>query len=512
MPGPARSSRPPDGPLLVARGLAKRYGAVAALDSVDFVIEGGKVHALVGSNGAGKSTLIKILTGAVVPDAGEIRLNGKDLPTGEPRQAILAGIACVYQQSNLVPALSVLDNILLGQHRTRRFGRLDRVAQRTFVDDLLRDHDIELDLDVPVRDLSTVQQKEVEIAKALSLDARIILMDEPTAWLSGTEVAKLFGSIRRLCDQGVAVVYISHVLDEIFEIAHRVTVLRDGRVAMSGSVAETSRASLVRAMLGRELLSVEHASRGPLDASADAPVALECRGLARDGVFHDIDLQVRRGEIVSITGLVGARRSELVRCLFGADTADRGEILIRGQRRVMSRPADAIREGIGFVPEDRHRDGLFEDLSVGENIALASLSRFTRRGAVSRRLMRSVARDTIERLGIVPPRAEAPVRSLSGGNQQKTLLGRWLAADAIIIILDEPTVGVDVGAKADIYRQLRQMAGRGAAILLVSSDLEEVLAISDRVVVMAAGRIVATFPREEATQDLILHAAGGSSS
>ena len=493
--------------LLSARGLSKYYGAHHALDGADFDLNVGEVHALVGSNGAGKSTLVKILTGAVVPNAGELLLAGRPVAAGDPKAALDAGIACIYQEANLVPALSVLDNIVLGRHPITRLGLLDRPAQRELVGALLAKHDLRLDLDAPVQTLPTVQQKEVEIARALSLNARVILMDEPTAWLAHAEVEKLFQTIRQLRAQGVAVLYISHILDEIFAISDRVTVIRDGKVRLTTSIADTSKAALVEAMLGRELAIKASAShREPPKTGA---VAIECRGLSKAGLFQDMTLQVRQGEIVCITGLVGAKRSEFVRALFGAEPADQGEILIDGRRVDLRHPAAAIRRGIGFVPEDRRRDGLFMGLPIGVNLMLAYLPLVTRAGLLVRRRARALGRRQIENLGIVPARLDLPARALSGGNQQKVLLGRWLAGGARILILDEPTVGVDVGAKADIYQLLRRLASAGAAILIVSSDMEEVLTVADRVVVMAQGRISRTFASGEATQDAILSAASG---
>jgi len=495
--------------LLSAYGLSKHYGAHHALDGADLDLRAGEVHALVGSNGAGKSTLVKILTGAVGPDAGTLTLAGMPVPFGDPKAALDAGIACIYQEANLVPALSVLDNIVLGRHPTRRFGLLDRSAQRQAVRELLARHDLRLDLDAPVQTLPTVQQKEVEIAKALSLNARVILMDEPTAWLAHAEVEKLFHSIRQLRAQGVAVLYISHILDEIFAIADRVTVIRDGKVRLMAPIAATSKAALVEAMLGRELAVEVGTAHRQMPQSAAGAVALECHGLSKAGLFQDMALQVHQGEIVCITGLVGAKRSEFVRALFGAEPADQGEILIHGRRVSLREPAAAIRHGIGFVPEDRRRDGLFMGLPIGANLVLAYLPLVTRAGLLVRRLTRALGRRQVEDLGIVPARLDLPARALSGGNQQKVLLGRWLAGGARILILDEPTVGVDVGAKADIYQLLRRLASAGAAILIVSSDMEEVLAIADRVIVMAQGRVSRTFTGHEVTQGAILSAASG---
>ena len=492
--------------LLKARGLSKRYGAVQALDNADIDLQCGQVHALVGSNGAGKSTLVKILTGAVAADAGELRLD--DQPISGDTQAMLhAGIACIYQDSQLVPALSVLDNIMLGRQPVRRFGFLDRKAQREIVTSLLEKHDLQLDLDSPVLALPPVQQKEVEIAKALSLNARVILMDEPTAALSHAEVEKLFRSIRRLQEQGVAILYISHMLDEIFRIADQVTVIRDGKVRLSVPIAEISKTTLIETMLGQELNAEAHITDKHNQSSDE--VALECRNLSKAGLFEHINLQVHSGEIVCLTGLVGAKRSELVRALFGVEPADQGEIYVYGSLVKIRHPLDAIKLGMGFVPEDRRHDGLFMSLSVGVNIIMAHLSSVTRMGLLSQRAIVAVGNEQIADLGVVPARLDAVPRALSGGNQQKVLLGRWLSGNTRIIILDEPTVGIDVGTKATIYGLLRKLAAKNKAVLIVSSDMEEVLTVADRVVVMAQGRITGNFDHTQISQELILRAASG---
>jgi ABC-type sugar transport system ATPase subunit len=491
--------------LLKARGLSRRYGAVQALDNADMDLTAGQVHALVGSNGAGKSTLVKILTGAVVPDSGELLLDGNVI-SGDTSAMLAAGIACIYQDSQLVPALSVLDNIMLGRQPTKRFGILDRKAQREIVTALLAKHDLQLDLDSPVMALPPVKQKEVEIAKALSLNARIILMDEPTAALSHAEVQKLFDSIRRLRTQGVAILYISHMLDEIFAIADQVTVIRDGKVRISVPTADISKKTLIDTMLGQELTAESRVAHKQTPA---AEIAIECRGLSKAGLFENINLTVHSGEIVCLTGLVGAKRSDLVRALFGVDPADHGEIFVYGKPVKIRHPLDAIKLGMGFVPEDRRRDGLFMGLSVGINIITATLAKVTRMGLLSQSRIRAVGQEQVVDLGIVPARLDTVPRALSGGNQQKVLLGRWLTGDTRIIILDEPTVGIDVGTKANIYALLRKLAAANKAVLIVSSDIEEVLTVADRVVVMAQGRITGNFEHVDISQERILRAASG---
>jgi ABC-type sugar transport system ATPase subunit len=495
--------------LLQAQAVSKRYDAVQALFEANLEVYAGEVHALIGSNGAGKSTLIKILTGAVMPDTGDVLLHGKQIPHGDPKAALDAGIACIYQESNLVPNLSVMDNILLGRQPTRRMGVLDRRTQRARVVDLLKKHDLNLDPDAAVQSLSTVQQKEVEIAKALSLNAKVILMDEPTAWLSQVEVEKLFRSIRKLIADGAGVLYISHVLDEIFTIADRVTVIRDGKVVLSTPIHKTAKSALVQAMLGRQLSSDVNSLRREKAEKHGGPVAIECRHLSRAGLFQDINLKIHRGEIVCITGLIGAKRTELVRTLFGAEPPDSGEVLIDNQRVYIRRPLDAIHHGVGLIPEDRRRDGLLMNLSINHNLVMGFLPLVTRLGLLAPDLVKQMGQRQVDRLGIVPPRLEIPTRHLSGGNQQKVLIGRWLAGNTGILILDEPTVGVDVGAKADIYKLLHDLADAGAAILIVSSDMEEVMTVADRVLVMANGSLIASFEKGEITQEQILNAASG---
>jgi ABC-type sugar transport system ATPase subunit len=495
--------------LLQANGVSKRYFAVQALNDASIEIHAGEVHALIGSNGAGKSTLVKILTGAVVPDTGEVLLGGTRIPSGDTRASLNAGIACIYQESNLVPALSVMENIMLGRQKTSRLGIIDNKSQRVFVENLLKKHNLNLDPDAPVQSLSTVQLKEVEIAKALSMQAKVILMDEPTAWLSRNEVEKLFESIRGLTKEGVGVLYISHVLDEIFTIADRATVIRDGKVLLTTTIKETNKNALVQAMLGRQLSTETIELQRMQAASEQGDVAIECKNLRKTGLFEDVSFNVHRNEIVCITGLLGSKRTDLVRTLFGSEVPDAGEVYVNGELVKIRRPLDAIQLGMGLVPEDRRRDGLLMNLSINHNLVLAYLPLVTHFGLISWNQFKNLGKKQIDELGILPPRLDNLARNLSGGNQQKVLIGRWLAGATDILILDEPTVGVDVGAKADIYKLLRSLAEAGTAILIVSSDMEEVLTIADRVLVMANGRMVASFLKGQVTQEQILNAAAG---
>jgi ABC-type sugar transport system ATPase subunit len=496
--------------LLRAEGLTKTYGAMTALSNASIAVAAGEVHALVGANGAGKSTLIKILTGAVRPNAGTVEIEGQVIEPGNPLAMIDHGISCIYQHSNLAPALDVLDNIYLGRQPVKGWGLLDRPRQRANAVALLAEHHIELDLDATVSDLSTVKQKEVEIAKALALNAKILLMDEPTAWLSHSEIRKLFETIGALKRAGVGIVYISHILDEIFEICDNVTILRDGKVVANCRVADISRQQLVKAFIG-DNLATEAAPLGDkkLAPRVSAEPSLVCAKLGLAGVFANISFDVRPGELLCITGLIGAKRTELVRAIFGADRFDSGQISIRGQPIEVDGPIEAIDRGIGFVPEDRHRDGLMLNMPVKQNLVMASLRTFASFGLLSRRKIADAAARQIESLNILPPHANIDVGKLSGGNQQKVLIGKWLIARPQILILDEPTVGVDVHAKSEIYAVLRKLKSEGTALLVVSSDMEEVMMIADRIMVMCAGRVQGIYDSGAVTQQQIIAYAGG---
>ncbi|HET7863108.1 MAG TPA: sugar ABC transporter ATP-binding protein, partial [Burkholderiaceae bacterium] len=451
-----------------AVGVAKVYGTQTVLFPTDFAVAAGEVRALVGANGAGKSTLMKIIAGATAPSQGQVQVAGESAPLGQPTEMLRRGVACIYQHSNLVPQMSVLDNLYLGRLPVRRFGWVDRRRLRSAAQALLARHGITLDLDALVEALPTVKQKEVEILKALALDARVLLMDEPTGWLSVADVARLHATIRGLRERGVAIVYTSHMLDEVFAIADSVTVMRDGRVVAEAPLQAMDRAGLIRLMVGDTLARQASGDAAPSAAPPHTgPPRLRCTGLSRRGTFRDIDLEVHAGEIVCIAGLVGAKRTELVRALFGADRFDAGHVELDGRVVAIRSPREAIAHGIGFVPEDRHREGLLLNLPVADNLVLATLARhcrgLLRRGARGR----ASARRWIAALDVQPPDPGRTVGLLSGGNQQKVLLGRWLDRQPRVLILDEPTVGVDVAAKAQIYATLRAERARGMAILVV---------------------------------------------
>jgi ABC-type sugar transport system ATPase subunit len=482
----------PNAPLVRGIGLTKAYGSLIALKDVDLTVQAGEVRALMGSNGAGKSTLVKILTGAVPPTSGSVEIGGVAAPLGDPKEMIQRGVACIYQHSNLAPAMSVLDNIFLGRVPVRRFGFIDRARQRREASALLDRHGIALDLDAVAGGLPAVKQKEVEIMKALALDARVILMDEPTGWLASSEVAKLHATIRALKTRGIGIVYISHVLDEIFAVCDSVTIMRDGRIVAESAIADIDRSRLVHLMVGEKLARESaNAKNQKRRARGIGQVRLSARNLAREGVFEDVSFDLHAGEIFCITGLIGSKRTELVRTIFGADRYDGGVLEVDGKAVMFANPAQAVAREIGFVPEDRHREGLMLDMTVTENLGMVMLDRFRKGFLLDRRRMIEAGRRAISNLSIQPSDGARRVKLLSGGNQQKVLLGKWLNRSPRILILDEPTVGVDVGAKAEIYAILRQERERGAAVLIVSSDLEEVMTLADRVGIMVSGSLVA---------------------
>jgi ABC-type sugar transport system ATPase subunit len=496
-------------PLIRGIFLTKIYGHLIALREANLTVMPGEARGLVGSNGAGKSTLIKILTGAIAPTRGAVEIGGEAAPLGDPKEMIRRGVACIYQHANLAPAMSVLDNIFLGRQPTRRFGFVDRARQRREALALLERHGVDLDLDAAVGSLPTVKQKEVEIMKALALDARVILMDEPTAWLAASEVAKLHATIRTLKARGVGVVYISHVLDEIFAVCDTVTIMRDGQVVAESAVADIDRPRVVHLMVGEKLArESEQAMSQMRRPRGSGEIRLRALNLTKRGVFKDVSIDLYAGEVFCITGLIGSKRTELLRTLFGSDSFDSGALEVDGRPAAFSSPSRAIARGIGFVPEDRRREGLMLDMTMTENLAMATLDRFRQGLLLRRSRMVEAGRRAISSLSIQPPDGTRPVNLLSGGNQQKVLVGKWLIRAPRILILDEPTVGVDVGAKAEIYAILRRERDRGAAVLVVSSDLEEVMTLADRIGVMVAGRLVAVHDADAVQMDEIVREIG----
>jgi ABC-type sugar transport system ATPase subunit len=477
------------------------------LDSVQFDVRPGEVHALLGENGAGKSTLIKIMSGVHEPDGGTVELDGKPVRLGRPQDAQRAGIATIYQELLLFPELTVAENIFAGHAPRRRWGGIDWSLMRARAREILASLDIhDLNVDRTVGALSVGNRQRVEIAKALSQNARVLIMDEPTAALTETDVERLFAIVRLLKARGVGIVYISHRLVEVFELADRVTVLRDGRHVGTLEVPETREDELITMMVGRALDALF-----PKTAAEIGPPVLEVRGLSGRPQLRDIALTLHRGEIVGLAGLVGAGRSELAHALFGITPPDAGEILLDGRPVRIAGPRDAIRLGIAYVPEDRGQQGLVRPMRIRENASLAVLRRLAKGGFIDFPAEAELARSIIRQFGVRASGIEQAVGKLSGGNQQKVVLGKWLATKPRVLIMDEPTRGIDVGAKAEIHRLMSELAGQGLAILMISSELPEVLGMSDRVLVMRQGRLVAEFPRARASQEAIagamMHAA-----
>ncbi|WP_460065883.1 sugar ABC transporter ATP-binding protein [Streptomyces sp. YKOK-I1] len=483
--------------LLRIEGIRKTFPGVVALDSVDFDLRRGEVHVLLGENGAGKSTLIKMLSGAYRPDAGRILVDGAETRIQGAQDAERLGIATIYQEFNLVPDLTVAENIFLGR-QPRRFGLLDRKRMDADAAELLARVGVDVEPGARVRDLGIARLQMVEIAKALSLDARVLIMDEPTAVLTTEEVEKLFRIVRRLRDDGVGIVFITHHLEEIAALGDRVTVLRDGR-SVDQVPANTPEDALVRLMVGRSIEQQYPRER----AEAGAPL-LKVSGLTRAGVFRDVDFEVRAGEVVGLAGLVGAGRTEVVRAVFGADPYDSGTVEVQGQPLRRLDVNAAMDAGIGLVPEDRKGQGLVLDATVQENLGLVTLGRSTRAGFVDRAGQRRAADRISGQLKVRMAGLHQHVRTLSGGNQQKVVIGKWLLADTKVLILDEPTRGIDVGAKVEIYQLINELTASGHAVLMISSDLPEVLGMSDRVLVMSQGRIAGELSAREATQDAVM--------
>ena len=504
-------------PALEMRGIRKTFPGVVALDAVDFTVEAGDVHMLLGENGAGKSTLMKILGGAYRKDAGDIRLNGVPVEISSPRDAINLGIRIIYQELNLVAQLSVAENIFLGELPTRRLpGAIDWPELHDRTKRLLTDLGMTLDPRAPVGSLGLAQRQMVEIAKALaasatsssreSQDATILVMDEPTSALTSKEVAQLFALIERLTARGVSIIYITHRLDEVFRIGRHITVMRDGRHVTTRPVDQVSVPELVRLMANRDLS--EHFPRRRVERGAEL---LRVERLTVRGVLSDITFSLHAGEVLGISGLLGAGRTELARVVAGADRFDNGCLLVGGVERRFRNPADAIALGIGLLPEDRKAQGLVPGLTVARNIALPHGRRLAPFGILSRRCEAEMAAPISSELRVKATATQA-VRQLSGGNQQKVVLGKWLAGAGRIFIFDEPTRGVDVGAKLEIYNLMNRLTASGAGIIMISSELPELLAMSDRILVMHRGRIQAELAGADATEERVLSAALGLAS
>jgi rhamnose transport system ATP-binding protein len=490
-------------PILSLQHASKAFGAIHALEGVSIDLYGGESHALVGENGAGKSTLVKILGGVHLPDSGVLRIDESDVVLQGPAAARDAGIAIIYQEPIMFPDLSVAENIFIGRQPLHAGRRIDKRAMNTQAADIFERLGVPIDPERVARGLSIAEQQIVEIAKALSLDAKVIVMDEPTAALSAVEVERLFGVIETLRAGGAAVLFISHRLEEVFSLCQRVTVLRDGRLVLSRELAGLAADDLVRAMVGREL-----PERVPQEQTIGQEV-LSVERLTREGVFVDISFTVRAGEIVALAGLVGAGRSEVARAIFGIDGYDGGAVILNGKPLRRRSPTAAMDAGVGLVPEDRRQQGLVMDMSITRNIALASLRRLRHAGFIRAASERRFARDWAARLQVRYGRLGNPMTSLSGGNQQKVVLAKWLGRRPSLLIVDEPTRGIDIGTKAEVHRLLEELAGQGIAVLVISSELPEVLRLANRILVMREGRLVAEFAHAEASEETIVAAATG---
>ena len=486
--------------ILEMRNINKTYPGVQALKNVNFSIKPGEVHALVGENGAGKSTLIKILAGAEWMDSGEILIEDRLVSIESPNQAQALGIAIIYQEFNLIPQLGAAENIFLGREPTR-FGFVDFKKEYREAAAILDSLGISLDLDTPVSSLSIAQQQMVEIAKALSVQAKIIAMDEPSATLTLHELKNLFQLIRTLKAKGVSVIYISHRLEEIFEICDRLTVLRDGEWIGTKDISEIDRDGIIEMMVGRKITD-----EFPKEVFTPGEEVLRVEGLGR-GFVQGVSFSVRRGEVVALTGLVGAGRTEVARMIFGADQPESGSVYLENRPLRITQPRQAIDAGICLLTEDRKTQGLVLGMRIRENITLPTLKDFCRFLFTLNRKERETAQESIRELQIKTPSAESEARNLSGGNQQKVVLAKWLLARSKLFIFDEPTRGIDVGAKREIYLLMNDLMRRGAAVLIVSSELPEVLGMADRILVMSTGRLVGELNRTEATQEKIMDLA-----
>jgi ribose transport system ATP-binding protein len=492
------------------------FGGVAALKRARLSVAAGEVHALIGQNGAGKSTLIKILTGAYRKSAGTIRFDGREVDFRTPKDAREAGISTIYQEINLVPFRSVAENIFLGRE-PRRLGLIDWKTVQRRAAELLESFGLRIDVKKPVREYSTAIQQMVALARAVSSDAKLVIMDESTSSLDEREVELLFTVVRRLRDDGRAVIFVSHRLDELYALCDRVTVMRDGQTVAENSMQEMDKLKLVTTMLGRTLAAVVHEDSAVKEANLAkrGPVALSAQGLAAGTKVTDVSLDVHAGEAVGLAGLLGSGRTETMRLLFGADRPAKGALAVGGENAAFKSPKDAIARGIAYLTEDRKAEGIVPELSVRDNLTLVCLPALTKRGVVDIAKQREIVDGFVESLGIKLRSPDQPIRELSGGNQQKVLLARWLATHPRLLLLDEPTRGIDVGAKADVAKIVRELRDAGLAVLLSASELEELTAVADRAVVIRDGETVAQLDgaqmNEASIMDAIAYGAGAES-
>ncbi|MEY5098482.1 MAG: hypothetical protein RJA36_1201 [Pseudomonadota bacterium] len=512
MPDTATLERPPVSPsptdaappLLEIRGIRKAFPGVVALDNVSFKLKAGTVHALMGENGAGKSTLMKIIAGVYVPDEGEIRLNGRPVKMQEPLAALELGIAMIHQELNLMPHMTVAENVWITREPRNAFGLVNHRELRRRTQELFDRLHIDIDPTAEIQTLSVAARQMVEIAKAVSYDSDVLIMDEPTSALTEKEVEHLFRIIRHLREQGKGIIYITHKMNELFEIADEFSVFRDGRYIATCAASDVTRDDIIRMMVGREITQMFPKETVPI-----GEVVLSVRNLTLEGVFHDVSFDIRAGEILGLAGLVGSGRSNVAETLFGVTPATSGSIAIRGQEMRIDTPAKALAAGMAFLTEDRKDTGCFLCLDIQDNMDLAVLNqRYVNRfGFVQRAALHEDCRKMSARLRVKTPSMEEVIQNLSGGNQQKVLVGRWLLTNPRILILDEPTRGIDVGAKAEIHRLVSELAGQGVAILMISSEMPEVLGMSDRIAVMHEGRITGILERADADQVRIMDLA-----
>ncbi|WP_210503357.1 sugar ABC transporter ATP-binding protein [Nocardioides xinjiangensis] len=489
-------------PVLELRDVSKSFGPVVALRAGSLAVDAGSIHALIGENGAGKSTLVKVVAGVHRRDSGVFRLGGEAVDFGSTAESKQAGVAVIYQEPTLFPDLSVTENIFMGRQILARGRRVDRQAMYAEAERLFERLGVRIDPRRPAEGLSIADQQIIEIAKAISLDARLLVMDEPTAALSGVEVDRLFAVARSLRDEGRALVFISHRFDEVFALCDTVTVMRDGSYVDTRRIDATTPSELVSLMVGRDVDELF-----PKVAAEIGEPVLQVRGLSRAGVFHDIDLEVRAGEIVGLAGLVGAGRSEVARAVFGVDAYDSGSVTMSGKTVRPRDPRSAIRAGMAFIPEDRRKQGLVIDSSVTRNVAGVIRRSIAKAGLLTGAMENRAAGPWAGRLEVKTSALDMNAATMSGGNQQKVVIAKWLATDPKLLIIDEPTRGIDVGTKAEVHRLLSELAGQGLAILMISSELPEVLGMADRVVVLCEGRITAELDRAEATPEAVMHAA-----
>ncbi len=495
-------------PLVQMSGVVKSFSGIYALRSANLEIAPGEVHALIGQNGAGKSTLIKILTGVYIRNEGDVRFNNQDIHITSPRDAQDIGIATIYQELSLVPLRSVTENVMMGYEPRTKFGLIDWPEAHKRTSDILASFGIDIDTHLPLGQYSTAIQQLVAIARAVSIDAKLVIMDEPTSSLDDREVGILFDVVRKLKSKGVAVLYVSHFLDELFEICDRVTVMRDGQNVAVHNIAETQKLTLIAEMLGRNPEDIQAAGMTELGGSHQdiGDILIEAENISTDRNLRNISLNVHSGEIVGLGGLLGSGRTEAVRAIFGLDPLTQGRLKLSGQVYQDCQPATAIKNGIGFLTEDRKAEGIVPEMSVRENMTLALLPKLVKNGRIDRKREKELVAGFIKALGIKTSTMEQPIRELSGGNQQKVLLARWLAINPKLLILDEPTRGVDVGAKFEIQAIIRKYVEKGLGVILISSEFEELVEGADRIIVMQEGRAVSELKNPGITEESLISA------